>query len=66
LLCQGGVEADRIGTIAVGKQADLVVVKGDVAKDITAVEHVETVFKNGVGFDSEKLIESVRGMVGFR
>ena len=42
------------------------VVKGDVAKDITAVEHVETVFKNGVGFDSEKLIESVRGMVGFR
>ncbi|HVC47321.1 MAG TPA: amidohydrolase family protein [Terracidiphilus sp.] len=58
--------ADRIGTISVGKQADLVVVKGDVAKDITAVEHVETVFKNGVGFDSEKLIESVRGMVGFR
>ncbi|HUX44841.1 MAG TPA: amidohydrolase family protein [Terracidiphilus sp.] len=58
--------ADRIGTIAVGKQADLVVVKGDVAKNISAVEDVETVFKNGVGFDSQRLIESVRGMVGFR
>ncbi|HEV2214480.1 MAG TPA: amidohydrolase family protein [Terracidiphilus sp.] len=59
-------KAGRIGTIAVGKQADLVVVKGDVAKNIGAVEQVETVFKNGVGFDSEKLIESVRGMVGLR
>ncbi|HET7102980.1 MAG TPA: amidohydrolase family protein [Terracidiphilus sp.] len=58
--------AERIGTIAVGKQADLVVVKGDAARDISAVEHVETVFKNGVGFDSAKLIESIHGMVGFR
>ncbi len=58
--------ADRIGTIAPGKQADLVVVAGDAAKDISAVEHVETVFKNGVGFDSQKLIESTRGMVGIR
>jgi len=58
--------ADRVGSIAVGKQADLVVVEGDAAKDITAVEHVETVFKNGTGYDSRKLIESVRGMVGVR
>lgn len=58
--------ADRIGTIAAGKQADLVVVDGDPAKDITAVENVETVFKNGVGYDSQKLIDSVHGMVGIR
>jgi imidazolonepropionase-like amidohydrolase len=57
---------DRIGTIAVGKQADLVVVAGDAAKDISAVEHVETVFKGGVGFDSQKLIDSAQGMVGIR
>jgi imidazolonepropionase-like amidohydrolase len=57
---------DRIGTIAPGKQADLVVVMGDPVKDISAVEHVETVFKDGVGFDSVKLIESARGMVGIR
>ncbi len=55
-----------IGTIAPGKQADLVVVAGDPAKDISAVEHVETVFKNGVGYDSRKLIASTSGMVGIR
>ena len=57
---------DRIGTIAAGKQADLVVVTGDAGKDISAVEHVDIVFKKGVGYDSEKLIESTRGMVGIR
>jgi imidazolonepropionase-like amidohydrolase len=57
---------NRIGTIAAGKQADLVVVAGDPAKDISAVEHVGMVFKNGVGFDSQKLIASVQGMAGIR
>jgi hypothetical protein len=57
---------DRIGTIATGKQADLVVVTGDPAKDISAVESVDIVFKQGVGYDPAKLIESTRGMVGIR
>jgi hypothetical protein len=57
---------DRIGTIAAGKQADLVVVTGDPARDISAVEHVGMVFKKGVGYDSQKLIDSTRGMVGIR
>jgi imidazolonepropionase-like amidohydrolase len=59
-------EADKIGTIAAGKQADLVVIKGDPSKQIEDVENVETVFKDGVGYDSAKLIESVRGVVGSR
>ena len=59
-------DLDRIGTIAVGKQADLVVIKGDPSKKIEDIENVETVFKDGVGYDSEKLIESVRGVVGSR
>lgn len=59
-------EANRIGTIAAGKQADLVVIKGDPSKRIEDVENVEIVFKDGVGYDSAKLIESVRGMVGMR
>src|SRR3954471_16801665 len=59
-------ELDRIGTIAPGKQADLVVIKGDPSKKIDDVENVETVFKDGVGYDSAKLIESVRGLVGIR
>jgi imidazolonepropionase-like amidohydrolase len=57
---------NRIGTIAAGKQADLVVVSGDPAKDISAVEHVDYVFKKGVGYDPAKLIASARGMVGIR
>lgn len=57
---------DAIGTVAAGKQADLVVVAGDAAKDISAVEHVELVFKKGVGFNPGKLIDSTRGMVGIR
>jgi len=59
-------DLDRIGTIAVGKQADLVVIKGDPSKQIEDIEKVETVFKDGIGYDSAKLIESVRGMVGSR
>ena len=54
----------RIGSIAVGKQADLVVVEGNPAATIADIRRVETVFKQGVGFDPAKLIESVRGQVG--
>jgi imidazolonepropionase-like amidohydrolase len=59
-------ESDHIGAIAVGKQADLVVIKGDPSMRIEDIENVETVFKDGVGYDSAKLIESVRGVVGSR
>ncbi len=59
-------DLDRIGTIAPGKQADLVVIKGDPSKKIEDIENVETVFKDGIGYDSAKLIESVRGIVGSR
>ncbi|WP_291272533.1 amidohydrolase family protein [Geothrix sp.] len=57
---------DRIGTLAPGKQADLVVVKGDPTTRIEDIEQVVTVFKDGLGYDSAKLIESVRGHVGIR
>lgn len=59
-------ELDRIGTIAAGKQADLVVIKGDPSKKIEDIENVETVFKDGVGYDSAKLIEAAQGNVGTR
>lgn len=59
-------EDSRIGSIAVGKQADLMVVKGNPAAKITDIENVEIVFKDGVGYDSEKLIQSVQGLVGIR
>jgi hypothetical protein len=59
-------QQDRIGTVALGKQADLVLIKGDPSKSIDEIENVETVFKAGIGYDSKKLIESVRGQVGIR
>ena len=59
-------QQDHIGTIAAGKQADLVLIKGDPSKNIDDIEKVETVLKDGVGYDSQKLIESVRGQVGMR
>jgi imidazolonepropionase-like amidohydrolase len=55
---------NQIGTIAVGKNADLVVVKGDPATHISDIENVEIVFKDGVGYDSQKLIDSVKGRYG--
>ncbi len=59
-------QQDRIGTLTPGKRADLVLVKGDPSKHIDEIENVETVFKAGIGYDSKKLIDSVRGQVGIR
>ncbi len=59
-------EDSRIGSIAIGKQADMMVIKGDPSKDIYDIEKVEFVFKDGVGWDTEKLIQSVQGLVGIR
>ncbi len=57
-------QAERIGSIAAGKQADLVVVEGNPSARIADVEKVKYVFKEGVAFDPAKLIDSVRGAVG--
>ena len=59
-------EDARIGSIAVSKQADLMIVKGNPAANIADIEKIEIVFKDGVGYDSEKLIQSVQGLVGIR
>jgi imidazolonepropionase-like amidohydrolase len=54
----------QIGSVAVGKNADLVVMKGDPSKRIADIENVEIVFKDGVGYDSQKLLDSVKGRYG--
>ncbi len=54
----------EIGSVAVGKNADLVAIKGDPSKQISDIENVEIVFKDGVGYDSAKLLNSVRGRYG--
>jgi imidazolonepropionase-like amidohydrolase len=54
----------QIGSLVVGKQADVVLVAGNPAERIADVRNVDTVFTRGVGFDPAKLIESVRGRAG--
>ena len=53
-----------IGSIAKGKQADLIVIEGNPTARIADIENVKLVFKDGVGYDPAKLSESVRGHVG--
>ncbi len=54
-----------IGTIEPGKSADLIIIDGDPSKNISDIRKVLYVFKNGVGYNSKKLFESVKGKVGF-
>jgi len=54
----------QFGSIERGKSADLVVLNGDLAADASTIRKVTTVFRNGIGYDSVKLIDSVKGRVG--
>jgi imidazolonepropionase-like amidohydrolase/pimeloyl-ACP methyl ester carboxylesterase len=53
-----------IGSIARGKNADLVVVKGDPSSRIEDIENVELVFQDGRGYDPAMLLDSVKGHYG--
>jgi len=59
-------QLDQVGTITTGKRADLVVIIGDPAANPADIRKVTLVFKEGVGYDSAKLIGAVRGLVGLR
>ena len=59
-------EEGSIGSVAAGKAADLVVLAANPARNIDDIETVETVFKDGVGYDAAKLIQSVQGEMGLR
>jgi imidazolonepropionase-like amidohydrolase len=57
---------ERVGSVAVGKQADLLVVRGDPSVSIADLENVDIVFKGGIGYDPVTLLAAVRGTVGWR
>jgi hypothetical protein len=59
-------QGDRLGTVTAGKLADLVVIRGNPVASPAEIRNVTIVFKDGVGYDSAKLIESVHGLVGIR
>src|SRR5881296_560351 len=56
--------AQRLGTVEPGKLADLVVLHGDLTADPSVIRSPTLVFKDGVGYDSAKLLASVQGRVG--
>jgi imidazolonepropionase-like amidohydrolase len=55
---------DKVGSIEKGKVADLLVINGDLAADPANIRKLTTVFKDGVGYDSPKLIAAVQGHIG--
>jgi hypothetical protein len=57
-------EGDRIGMIAPGYQADLVLVRGNPSRQISDIRNVEVVFKDGVGYSPTALIAATEGAVG--
>ena len=57
---------DRVGTIATGKQADLVVLQGDPTRTPSDIRNVVTVFRAGLGYDAAKLTAAVKGMIGIK
>jgi len=54
----------QVGTLDVGKRADVVVIDGDPAKDVAAIEKMPLVFKNGIGYDSAKMFAAMKETVG--
>ncbi len=56
--------AQTLGTVEPGKMADLVVLHGDLTANPSLIRNPTIVFKDGVGYDSAKLIASVQGRVG--
>jgi len=53
--------ADRTGSIAKGKEADLLLVEGDVSADLGALRRVHTVVSDGYVMDGNQL----RAAAGF-
>lgn len=54
----------EIGSLAAGKRADIVLLDGDLARDVTAIERPLIVFRRGIGYDSQAIYASLRGQVG--
>jgi hypothetical protein len=53
-----------VGSLVVGKRADLSIVDGDPVRDVTAIEHMPFVFKKGVGYSSDAIFDAMKGKSG--
>ena len=55
---------DKVGSLEIGKQADLVLLSGDLEADVSTIRNAEIAFKDGIGFDSQAIFKSMNGKVG--
>ncbi len=53
-----------VGSLEIGKEADLVLINGDLEANVSNIRKMEIVFKDGIGYNSPKIFESMRGKVG--
>ena len=58
------LERNDIGIIQEGKRADFVILNGILEQDASVIKKVETVFKNGFGYDTSLLLKTVQGQFG--
>lgn len=53
------------GRVQPGLNADLLVIAGDPSINMADIRHIQTVFKDGIGYDPVKLRNSVKGLTGW-
>ncbi len=58
--------ADRVGSLKPNMQADIVILQGNLLEAPVNIRRTVTVFRKGIGFDSAKLIASIKGQVGLK
>ncbi|WP_020404715.1 amidohydrolase family protein [Gracilimonas tropica] len=58
------LDRDDIGILQVGKKANFVILEGDLSKDASTIEKIETVFKEGIGYDPQSILRDLKGKFG--
>jgi imidazolonepropionase-like amidohydrolase len=53
-----------VGSLETGKRADINFVEGDPMRDPSAIDRMPLVFKAGIGYRADAIIESLKGQVG--
>ncbi|HEY0411584.1 MAG TPA: amidohydrolase family protein [Allosphingosinicella sp.] len=54
----------EVGSVEVGKRADLILIDGDPVRDPAALDRMPFVFKAGVGYGTQAIFDALKGVVG--